>query len=108
LLKVCKVYPEKKVIMVLDNVAYHHAKRLKPILERYKHRIRLEFLPPYSPDLNPIERIWWWMRKYIAHNRAVKTMEERLEAFSRLFTPLTAGGDGIKKLCNISENIYWT
>lgn len=37
----------KKVYMVLDNVRYHHAKRLKPILARYKHRIELIFLPPY-------------------------------------------------------------
>jgi len=58
LLKVCKANPDRKVIMVLDNVAYHHAKRLKPLLEHYKNRISLEYLPPYSPDLNPIERVW--------------------------------------------------
>ena len=49
--------------MLLDNVRYYHAKRLKPTLERYKHRIELIFLPPYSPDLNPVERLWWLMRK---------------------------------------------
>lgn len=59
LLLVTRRYPGRKVVMVLDNVMYHHAKRLKPILERYSHRIALVFLPPYSPDLNPMERIWW-------------------------------------------------
>jgi transposase len=49
--------------MVVDNVRYHHAKRLKPILEKYKNRIELAYLPAYSPDLNPIERVWWYMRK---------------------------------------------
>jgi hypothetical protein len=38
---------------------FHHAKRLKPILERYREQIDLIFLPTYSPDLNPVERVWW-------------------------------------------------
>jgi transposase len=49
--------------MVVDNVRYHDAKRLKPILEKYKNRLEIVYLPAYSPDLNPIERIWWYMRK---------------------------------------------
>lgn len=36
LMIVCLNNPDRKVYMVLDNVRYHHAKRLKPILERYK------------------------------------------------------------------------
>ena len=72
LLVVLQSFKGKKVYMVLDNVKYHHAKRLKPILARYKHRIELIFLPPYSPDLNPVERVWWLMRKEITHNRWVK------------------------------------
>jgi transposase len=57
LLKVSQTFKDKKVCMITDNVKFHHAKRLKPILERYKHRIELIFLPPYSPDLNPVERV---------------------------------------------------
>jgi len=30
---------------------------------KIKHRIELIFLPSYSPDLNPVERVWWLMRK---------------------------------------------
>ena len=106
LVKVCKAYPGRKVIMVLDNVAYHHAKRLKPLLEYHKKRLQLEFLPPYSPDLNPIERVWWWMRKHIAHNRAVETMQQRIDAFNKLFEPLKNGSEDMKTLCNLSVNIY--
>ncbi|KAA6317358.1 hypothetical protein EZS27_032468, partial [termite gut metagenome] len=81
LFKVAERYKRQKVYMVLDNVRFHHAKGLKPILERYSHRIELVFLPPYSPDLNPIERVWWLMRKKVTHNRWVKTMEERVDEF---------------------------
>jgi putative transposase len=67
LLKVVQANAGKKVYMILDNVRFHHAKVLQPILERYKHRIELLFLPPDSSDLNPVERVWWLMRKSVTH-----------------------------------------
>jgi putative transposase len=91
--------------MVLDNVKYHHAKRLKPILEKYKHRIELVFLPPYSPDLNPMERVWWFMRKKITHNRFMEKMENRIEAFRNLMNQFQTQNDLGKSLCNLFENI---
>jgi len=99
-----RAFEGKKVYMVLDNVRYHHAKRLKPILERYKHRIEFIFLPPYSPDLNPVERIWWLMRKEITHNRWVKSMEQRISDF--LLWSENTDCQKIKKICSLNENIY--
>jgi putative transposase len=90
--------------MVLDNVRFHHAKRLKPILERYKERLELIFLPPYSPDLNPVERVWWLMRKQITHNRWVKSMDERLADFQHWHELTTQ--QQILAVCNLTENIY--
>ena len=84
--------------MVLDNVKYHHAKRLHPVLARYKHRIELIFLPPYSPDLNHVERVWWLMRKEITHNRWVKSMDERMGNFERWCKDID--GKKIKNICN--------
>ena len=89
--------------MVLDNVRFHHAKRLKPILERYKHRIELIFLPPYSPDLNPVERVWWLMRKMVTHNRWVQSMEKRIDIFNEWVEKTSP--EQIKKVCNLIEII---
>ena len=105
LLKTAKHFGNRKVVMVFDNVKYHHAKRLKPILERYKHRIELVFLPPYSPDLKPMERVWWFMRKKITHNRFLETMEIRIEAFKNLMNQFKSENDLGKKLCRLIENI---
>lgn len=105
LMIVCMSYPDKKVYMILDNVRYHHAKRLKPILERYKHRIELIFLPAYSPDLNPMERIWWYMRKKITHNRGIKSLEERLKDFDCLFKDFECPNDLGRNLCNLIVNL---
>jgi putative transposase len=104
LLKCVRACPGQKMYMVLDNVRFHHAKRLKPLLERYLERIELIFLPPYSPDLNPVERVWWLMRKQVTHSRWVKSMDERVSDFN-LWHGNTSGNQ-IMTVCNLIENIY--
>ncbi len=47
--------PEKSVI-VMDNDAFHKGQKMQKILEDSGHT--LLYLPPYSPDLNPIEKKW--------------------------------------------------
>lgn len=105
LLLVTKMYHDRKVIMVLDNVPYHHAKRLKPILERYKHRIELLYLPPYSPDLNPIERVWWYMRKKITHNRYVQNLQDRIDSFDIFMQDFKVENELGKNLAKLIVNI---
>jgi len=74
-------YPDKRVVHVfLDNARYHHAKMLQPWLERPDCRIRLHFLPPYAPHLNPIERLWGIMHEHITHNRHYPTFGQFVDA----------------------------
>jgi len=54
--KVRKNNPGKAIIIVLDNLRSHKVEEVKAEAERLG--IELVFLPPYSPDLNPIEYIW--------------------------------------------------
>ena len=84
--KVVRAYKGKKIILVLDNVRYHHALRLKPFLYEHEDHLELMFLPPYSPNLNPIERVWWFMRKRITHNRYIETLKERKTKFWMMFS----------------------
>ena len=58
----------KRMVVVLDNARYHHAQLLKPFLGKRKDTLSLAFLPPYSPELNPIERVWKLLRKICVHN----------------------------------------
>ena len=69
----------------LDNARYHHAKVLQPWLESSKRRVRLHFLPPYSPHLNPIERLWGVMHKWVTHNRHYATFSQFTEAILGFF-----------------------
>jgi len=51
-------------VMVLDRAGWHTAKQLK-----WPNRMTSLFLPPYSPELNPAERLWLWFREHHWSNR---------------------------------------
>ena len=53
-----KENPTELKLMVLDNGAFHKAKRLS-----VPQNIMLIFLPPYSPELNPAEKVWWLLKR---------------------------------------------
>jgi transposase len=72
-----------QTVIVLDNARYHHASLLAPYLEARRPVLRLDFLPPYSPDLNPIERVWKLLRKLATHNCYFATLEELTLAVTR-------------------------
>jgi len=48
---------------------YNHARMLQPWLNQHRKVLTLMFLPPYSPELNPIERVWKLTRRLATHNR---------------------------------------
>ena len=58
-----------KIMLICDNARFHHAKWLSEWVRTQKEWLRLEFLPAYSPDFNPIERLWKWMKTEYFHNR---------------------------------------
>ena len=64
---VLKHYPEGEIVMILDNAKIHHANLLKDLLEK-NPRLHLEFLPPYSPNLNKIEELWGWLKSSVMNN----------------------------------------
>lgn len=100
--KVLRVYKTApKIIIVLDNVAYHHAKRISAWVAR-NPKLELFFLPPYSPDLNAVERAWWYMRKKITHNRFIKTLKERKIAFWKMFSHFLKPNEELKIVCEIN------
>ena len=45
---------------VMDNASFHNKKRLTLLTQKYGHKVL--FLPPYSPELNPIENFWSWLK----------------------------------------------
>lgn len=100
--KVLRVYRTAPlIILVLDNVAYHHAKKIGQRVEKHP-QLELFFLPPYSPDLNAVERAWWFMRKKITHNRYIKTLKERKADFWKMFSHFLKPNPQLKIICEIN------
>jgi transposase len=58
-----------KIYVILDNARANKNKMLEKALKGSKSKIELRYLPPYSPNLNPIERLWKIMRETKMHNR---------------------------------------
>ncbi len=92
--------------MILDNVRYHHAKKLNQFLFNHP-KLEILYLPPYSPDLNPIERAWWYMRKSITHNRFLLSLNDRKIKFWQMFSHFLKPNEKLLKVCNtIYQNLY--
>ena len=86
---------------VLDNARYHHAVLLKPLLRKYRAVLTLLFLPPYSPQLAPVERVWKLARRMATHNRFFATLDDVLTAVSTCFDRWRKPNSVLRRLCGI-------
>lgn len=77
-------YPlEKKIHLILDGAAYHRANLVKDIAWIYN--IQLHYLPPYSPNLNPIERLWKVMNEQVRNDVYFATKRDFVSAIKNFF-----------------------
>lgn len=77
-------YPRGRVVIILDNVRFHHAKVIARYLKGYP-RISFLFLPPYHPQLNPQEMVWQIMRRNVTHCTYYATFTKEVAAAKRFF-----------------------
>ena len=59
---------EENKAIVMDNAAFHCKSRLYELCKNANKNLKLIFLPPYSPDLNPIEKYWASLKKNLKKN----------------------------------------
>jgi transposase len=75
--KLTVVYAQAKVIhVILDNYGIHSSKIALVALANFAARVRLHFLPPYSPDENAIERVWQDLHANVTRNHTCASMTE--------------------------------
>ena len=77
--------PGRRVVVITDNARYHHACLHKLWREQHADRFALDFLPPYSPELNPIKRVWKLTRRRCLHNRYFSRLDEVIAAVENEF-----------------------
>ena len=84
--------PDEHAVVALDNAGWHVAKALE-----VPANVTLLFLPAYSPELNPAERLWAWLRSHQLANRVYKDYQELLSETDRAWLTLDAAT--IKSVC---------
>ena len=92
----------RRVVVVTDNAKYHHARLHKDWRERHAADFALDYLPPYSPELNPIERVWKLTRRQCLHNRHFAKLEDVVEAVEVEFESWGRRNETLRRLCAIT------
>ena len=92
----------KKMFVVVDNARWHHAKALQPWLRQHRKTLRLDFLPPYSPELNNIERVWKLTRRLCTHNQYFDVLDKLIEIVDSQFLKWSKANETLHRLCAIN------
>jgi transposase len=90
-------FPDKQIMLIWDQAGWHKSKSLK-VLEN----ISLKSLPPCSPELKPVEKLWQWLKKHVCRNRPFTLMDDLRDNLTEslaTFTPTR-----LMELCHYS---YW-
>jgi transposase len=91
--------PEKeKIYLICDNAGYHKSKKVKEHLRNSK--IELIYLPPYSPNLNPIERLWKYMHRIVSNNKWYEDFKNFSDAIDRFFAEIPRHKEKLRSLIN--------
>ena len=85
---------EVHAVMVLDGAGWHHPRALN-----LPENLTLVPLPPYSPELNPVERVWLYLRERYLSLRVLDDTEAVIEACCTAWNALAAEPGRIRTLC---------
>ena len=91
----------RTVIVITDNAKYHHAKLHAVWRQEQAPTFALDYLPPYSPELNPIERVWKRTRRNCVHNVYFPTLQTLVDRVNQQFLGWSEPNDELTRLCRI-------
>ncbi len=78
-----ETYPNDYILLVMDNAVWHKSRTLeKPA------NIGFTFIPPYTPEMNPIEQVWAEIRKRGFKNKAFKTLDDVIDKLQEVIQSL--------------------
>jgi transposase len=93
---------DPRVLAISDNAQYHRSKLHLAWRQLQAPEFGLDFLPPYSPQLNPIERVWKLTRRLCLHNRYFGFLDSVVEAVETRFAEWTKPNETLRRLCAIT------
>ena len=90
-----KVNNGQKMVIIMDGAGWHKSEKLI-----IPNDIRTIILPPYSPELNPTEKLWQYIKDHTIKNRIYKTLRELENAVCKFVRTLTT--EIIRSVCGVS------
>ena len=94
----------KKIILVCDNYSVHKTQAVRDFVKEHADRLRLVFLPTYSPWLNPIELFWRHLKKQVLANRFFETLAAELRELWRCLKKIAADCQRVRRLIGASAS----
>lgn len=89
-------------MVLVDNARYHHGKLHKDWRALHCAKFQLDYLPPYSPEFNLIERVWKLTRRKCLHNAHFEQLSEITDAVENQFTMWSNPNRPLRQLCAIT------
>ncbi|WP_443020111.1 IS630 family transposase [Shewanella sp. MTB7] len=89
--------PDRHAVVIMDGAGWH----TKDLDDEFDNLTMIK-LPPYSPELNPIEQVWGWMRQRHLANRCFANYEDIVEQCTQAWNSFISDIDTVKNLCNRS------
>jgi transposase len=86
-------YPEELITLIMDGAGWHKAKKL-----RIPKNIKIVFLPPYCPELNPVERFWLYIKKAVLRNKIYHSLDHLKDAVCSFLNSISS--PTIMSLCS--------
>lgn len=71
-------YADQEIISIMDRAGWHRASNLI-----VPANLNIVFLPPYSPELNPAEKLWQWLRRHVCRNRLFQSENKLMDALQQ-------------------------
>lgn len=93
----------KTIYIFLDNAKYNHNNNVKQAAKELN--IKLKFLPPYSPNLNLIERLWKFLKKQIRKDKYYNTFEKFENVVCDFFKNIDQYKDELENLLTLNFEI---
>lgn len=82
------------IVLILDGAGWHRSNNLS-----IPANMTLFHLPPYSPELNPVERLWLWLKDNFLSNRIMKDLPHMIELGTEAWRQITK--DKVESICRV-------
>lgn len=100
--KIRKIYQGLKLLLIWDNAPWHKGKEIRNYLKGKKNLELMNF-PPYSPELNPQEKVWKTTRQKVSHNHFNEDFQISINNFQAFLERTTFKTNFLKKYGSFSK-----